>query len=478
MALTLSFKQAGALYCAAFLVRAAVMIFLIQPNSFYKQADSVDYHNCAVSLACGNGMHRIDTQDPIFWRTPGYPPYLAFFYRLFGMTSYEFDKNKPAQQASIWFQIFLSSFIPIILLYLAFLVTHTYMIAMILAWIAVFHPGLVLASTYLLSEGIAMIFFYLFLLFLYQLIIPSKKERTHSWISSSILAALTLSIYTWMRPMGEFVGYCTVLLLAACSIGSWKQKAKQATFFLLIFFVSIAPWYYRNYQLTGEFFFCPTIGTYLNCFSVPKILHRTLNKPIEECLTISQQAAALEVHKKKEKLRGTNLHVSNNVCKKVAYPIIAQHPWYFIYDWTAEVIKTTFDLYTYQLIPMFNGSYWYDPIEEYLPQKLSACLYADPIPVQARTICWIEIIYALLLWIGLFAGFWVFIIHPLTNRKKITQLINATNWIWLTILPMIGIIVGMTGGFGYARLRLPAEPLLIILSLTFWYWLYTIQKKK
>jgi len=29
----------------------------------------------------------------------------------------------------------------------------------------------------------------------------------------------------------------------------------------------------------------------------------------------------------------------------------------------------------------------------------------------------------------------------------------------------------MTGGFGYARLRLPVEALMIMLSLTTWYWI-------
>ncbi len=450
------------------------MLSLIQPNGFYKQADSFDYHNCAVNIAAGNGMHRIQTNDPIFWRTPGYPPYLAFFYRWFGLTSGAFNANKPAQEAALWFQIFLASFIPLILFYLAFALTQTNLIATILAWIAVFHPGLVLASTYLLSEGIALIFFYLFLIFLYQMIIPQPQSK-RSWFPSAILAALTLGAYTWMRPMGEFVAYFSAVLLALVSIGSWKQRFKTAGLFFVVFFLSLSPWYYRNYQLTGEYFFCPTIGTYLNCFAVPKLLRRTLNKPILECHQIAQQTAAIEVRKQQDER--PDKHISNNACKNAAFPIIARHPWYFMYDWMAEVIKTTFDLYTYQLIAMFEGSYWYDPIEEYLPEKISACLYASPLPWAARAICWLEFLFALLLWVGLFGGLWVCIIRPLINRNNIMSYTQKMNWVWITTIPMIGIIVGMTGGFGYARLRLPAETLLIILSLTFWYWLYIKRKR-
>lgn len=462
-----------AIVATAFLVRATIMIFFIQPNGFYKQADSFDYHHCAVGIASGNGMHRMHTNDPIFWRTPGYPLYLSFFYDWFGITGTDFDAQKKAQHIALWFQLLLASFIPLILLYFALRLTHTPLIANIIAWIAVFHPGMVLASTYLLSEGIALIFFYLFLLFLYQLIIPPPTQQ-RPWVWTTLLAALTLGTYTWMRPMGEFVGYLSVVLLALASVGSWKQRLKTATLFFIIFFLSLSPWYYRNYQLTREYFFCPTIGTYLNCFSVPKILRRTLRKPIVECYHIAQQAAATEVHKRHTQY--PDRHISNNVCKAVSLPIIKHHPWYFVYDWMVEVIKTTFDLYTYQLVPMFAGSYWYDPIEEYLPEKISACLYIFPLPWIVRTICWLELLCALLLWIGLLGGLWIFVVQP-SFKQKISLYMQSRRFLWITTIPMICAIIGMTGGFGYARLRLPAEPLLIILSLTFWYWVYRKERQ-
>lgn len=469
MALTLSFKQAGALYCAAFLVRAAAMIFLIQPHGFFKQADSTDYHNCAVSIAVGNGMHRIDTQEPIFWRTPGYPPYLAFFYKLCGMRSPRFEDNTTAQTISIWMQIALSCTIPIILFYLAGILTQTTAIASILAWIAVLHPGLVLASTYLLTEGLALIFFYLFLMCFFYAILSERKKIS---FLSLLGAAFSLGIYTWMRPMGEFIGLFSFFLLCVASYGSWTQKTARGLLFAFLFFGSLLPWYTRNYQLTSEWFFCPTIGTYLNCFSVPKILRRTLNKPIEECLKISQINAGRATHQERLRLRGTGLHVSNNVCKQVAYPVIKSHPWFFLYDWIAETIKTTFDLYTYQLIPMINGSYWYDPIEEYLPEKISACLWAHEMPWHGRIICWIEFLFSLLLWIGLLGGFWIFVVRAFITKTPNTPYDHSLLKVRVVSIVMIGITIGMTGGFGYARLRLPAEPLMLILSLTFWYWLY------
>ena len=469
MTATLTFKQGSILYISAFLVRAMVMLSIIQPYGFYKQADSTDYHNCAVSIASGNGMHRIDTHEPIFWRTPGYPPYLAFFYNLCGFKSWRFEDNKSAQKLSLWVQIALSCMIPIILFYLASILTQTNAIAVLLAWIGVFHPGMVLASTYLLTEGLALIFFYLFLAFFFNSLLSDQNKLSLFVI---VTAAVSLSIYTWMRPMGEFIGILSALLLGCTSFGTWKQKVSRGTLLAVIFFGSLFPWYLRNYQLTGEWFFCPAIGTYLNCFSVPKILRRTLDKPIEECLKISQIEASRAVYQKKLRLRGTGKHVSNNVCKEVSYPIIMRQPWYFMYDWITEVIKTTFDLYTYQLIPMINGSYWYDPIEEYLPEKIAACLWAHAMPWYGRAVCWIEFFCSLFIWIGLCGGLWVFVIRTFVNKKAVLPFTQSLMKPWLVSIAMIGIVIGMTGGFGYARLRLPVEPLMLILSLTFWYWIY------
>ena len=452
----------------AFLVRAICMLFLIQPHGFYKQADSGDYHNSAMSIATGHGMHRPDTHEPIFWRTPGYPPYLALFYKLCGIKGWQFEKNSVAQCSSIWLQIIVSSFIPIILLYLALLLTQAFPIALAVGWISVFHPGLVLGSTFLLTEGLALIFFYLFLLFLYRLLLKEESSA----LASIVGAAISLSVYTWMRPMGEFIGFFATFLLLIAATGNFKKRVKKSLLFGLFFLCSLSPWYVRNYQLTGEWFFCPTIGTYLNCFSVPKILRRTLDRPIEECHKIAQRDAARATHYERIRRKETGKHVSNNVCKHVAYPIIMSNPFYFMYDWIAETIKTTLDLYSYQLIPMIDDSYWYDPIEEYLPEKITACLWAHQMPWYGRVVCWAEFLCMLLLWIGLLGGLWLFVIRTLINKKNLMEWTVRMQKVWLTTIPLIGIIIGMTGGFGYARLRLPAEPLMIILSLTFWYWLY------
>jgi len=464
-------KHFGILFLVAFLVRAATLLLFIQNNGYYKQADSLDYHNSAISIAAGYGMHRPDNGQPIFWRTPGYPLYLAFFYKLFGIHSGTFEANSRAQQASLWVQVFLGSLIPIILFFLAHLLTNSYVIAWLTAWASAFHLGLILASTYILSEGISIIFFYLFLLFFYPHIIGKPPKQ---WIRSLIFAALSLSAYTWIRPMGEFVGYLSALFLIFFASGNWRLSFKKGIFFFLLFFASIFPWYVRNHNLTGEWFFCPTLGTYLNCFSAPKIVRRIYNMDIVDAWKLTQQAAAQQTQKAYLALQGTGLCVSPSVAKNISYPIVFSYPLYFVRDWIYEVAKTVFDLYASQLAAMANNTFFYDPIEEFLGEKIAACLWAQPMSFFMRAICIFEFLFSVLLWVGLAAGFLFFLIRPFFVKG--TRHIKNMRWLWLNTGLMIGLAVFMTGGFGYARLRLPVEPLLIVLALTFW--LHVIKNQK
>lgn len=461
------------LFCISFTIRALVFQFFIKPHEYYKQPDSVDYHYSALSLTAGVGMYRLDNQEPIFWRTPGYPWYLSYFYSGFGIRGFNFEQNSAAQQAAIWGQIFISSCLPLIIFFLALLLTSIINIAWISAWIFALHPGFVLASTYLLTEGLALIFFYLFLLFLYQNIVIVQRR----WFLYIFLAAVMLGIFTWIRPMGECISIVAAFILLIFAHPTKRGKPERvlkAFLFILIFFGSLFPWYLRNHQLTGEWFFCPTIGTYFNCFCVPKILRRTLHRPIEECHKMAQHAAALSSYRKKIELQGTGKYVCPSVCKKVAFPIILQYPGYFLYDGILEILKTTFDLHTYQLVTMLQGTYWYDPIEEFLPDKIAACLYKQPMPLLMRILCWLELIFSFFIWLGIFCGLFYFVLRPITQRKKLTTKSTHILIIWVSCALLAISVIVPSGGFGYARLRLPAEPLIIIMSLLFWYEIYNL----
>lgn len=461
-------KHCILLFLAAFLVRAGSFYCYVQHEERYRQADTMDYHNAALALGIGQGMTKLNSGQPIFWRTPGYPLYLSIFYTLFGIKTANFSANMPAQKAALWVQIFACSCIPIILLFLALSLTGSLAIAWITAWVSVFHLGLVLSSTFLLTEGLALIFFYLFLLFFYQSFrCYGEPINHHNWLYSIIIAALMLGITSWIRPMGHFVATLSMLLIAFFAQESWRLKLKKIGIFFCIFLATLAPWYIRNYTLTHKLFYWPAAGTYLNAFVAPKVLRSMHGTSFEtnwkQLQTVAHQKAIQEFYATRTK----GLYVvPEHVAATVACPIILAHPWYAIVAWIPEVIKTTFDLYASQLVSFATNTFMWDPLEEFLGEKLALALYKETIPVWMRIIAWIECIFTIVLWILLLMGIVQFWIIPIYKQCNVSSDIKALAALWFKCLVLTGGILFMTGGFGYARLRLPVEPLLWMLALT------------
>jgi len=473
----------------AFVLRAFVFTSYIQRDQRYQQPDSNDYHIAAVCMTHGFGMHAPNGR-PVFWRTPGYPAYLSLFYDANNHDT-RFQNHRFEQHRALWVQMFICSFAPLIMSSLALTLTACPPLAWMCAFIGTIHPGLILASTYLLTDGIAMILFMLFLvLFLNALRFPhesalSISSFTPAWMHTlrqhpylTLLgAALMLGTYTWMRPMGQFVAIiCTILLLF--SAAPLKARFMRAVCFFSLFAALIAPWFVRNHTLTGSWFFCPLFGLYLNVFNAPKILARIQDISLKDAHTIMTNTAAHETYLVTQKARAAGdlrAICGENVCLTTALPVILAHPWYFLYDWTAEVLKTTFDLYASQLVALANDTFRHDPLVEYLPEKWAECLYAKPLPVFFRVLAWLEAISALVLWLGILLGVWSFILFPLW--KKRWDIFYSYGYLWLKAGTLIGFVVGQTGGFGYARLRLPIEPLILIVALTFWTWWYTSRQQ-
>ena len=450
-------KNFSLLFFLALFVRLGVFCLYIQHGSRYQQADSLDYHNCAVLLTHTQSMTRPDTKEPIFWRTPGYPVFLKPFYQWSGVGGAKFRDYATAHKAALVAQIILTSCIPIVLFFLAMVLTANLFIAWIMAYIAALHVGFVLASSYLLTDALASFFFFLFMLFFYRsFFLPEKKKSKENWLLDLCIAAICLSIYTWMRPMGKFIGLFAGVMLLFCA----TQRFKKSCLFIALFFLTLAPWYIRNLRLTGKLFFCPMLGAYLQSFCAPKILRRLTGASFEECWkTVALQTISAAKQQK------TSIYF---VAGSTAWPLIKAHPFYFAYDWIVQVFKTAFDLYSYQLVALARNCFFYDPMEEWLLEKIAACLCAGPLPVWMRLIAWLELFFMLFLWIGIFGALIFFGIVPLYKKIELNKALPQSFFMLCKTVPLCVAIIFMTGGFGYARLRLPIEPLMIIIALTFW----------
>lgn len=449
------------IFVCAFVVRALVFHFYIQHEERYNQPDTPDYHFLGLQLAHGKGM-TLSNGIPRFWRTPGYPAYLAAFFHYYAShNSSDVASTHAANLKALWIQICLCSLLPLILFALAQLLTGSLMLAYVAAFIALVHPGFVLASCFLLTDGIAQVLFALFLLYYFKNFLRQQCGCRY------ILAALvSLALFTWLRPMGQFIALVAIALLWL-SRHTLQDKLKESFLFLLLFSVSVAPWYIRNYQLTGKIFFCPLFGLYFNVFNAPKIKSRVENIPLIEAHRQLQIEAIRETYKEMIELNKNNspyIFVSEMIALKPAWPWISGYPGYFIYDWIVECLKTGFDLYSYQLVSLHNNCFKWDPLVEYLPEKVSEALYKKPLPFFFRLIAYLELLLNIILWLGIFAGTSTLFLDT-TWREKYLRL-------WIACCVFIGTVCAQTGGFGYARLRLPIEPLIILLGLSFWFYWY------
>lgn len=464
---TPNYRNLSLLFFVALLVRVCAFFFYVQHEERYHQADSMDYHNGAFCLSYCGQMSRPDNHEPFFWRTPGYPLYLAFFYHASLAQGTSFKAYASEQKRAIWWQLILNSFIPLILLFLALLLTGSLAVAWITAWISVFHLGLVLSSTFLLSEGLGLPFFYLFFLCFYAAFFAQVSSRKRAFLF--VVAGLLLGIFTWIRPMGEAVVFvCSLLMLLFLRV-SWRSRFLAILLFVVTFFATISGWYIRNHNLTGHWFFWSGSGPVLCAFTGPKVLRTVEGVPLDTGVKFFCRLACEETELRRQVLQGTGKYISRErVCLDIALPFILAHPWLSMYEWIKEVIKTAFDPYASQLVAFAANKFTYDEIEEFLPQKIAACLYQQAMPWPMRLLCWLDFLFMMLMWIGVIAGCWSFVIR----RWRMCGTDRYCR-IWLTTLPLCCAIIGLTGGFGYARLRLPVEPLLIIMALLWWDWLFT-----
>jgi len=190
-------KNLTILFLAAVAIKLAVFLFFIYPNEYYKQPDSGDYHHGALALSLGKGMRRLDNNRPMFWRTPGYPLFLSFFYKTCGIKSPKFSENSPAQTTAIIFQILLCSLIPLLIFFLALLLTQSLSIAWITAWLSALHVGFVLSDLYILTESLSILFLIPFFIYFFKsFYLPGQNvPARHTWLKNIILAGIFLGIF-------------------------------------------------------------------------------------------------------------------------------------------------------------------------------------------------------------------------------------------------------------------------------------------
>ncbi len=479
------------LFLVSFLIRSLVFVFYLSKDKNYWQVDSNTYHRVAVNLAEGKGLSA-DGQKPIFYRLPGYSLFLAAYYKLFGVDT----------ENVLWFQIFVASFIPILIFILSLILFPGWLlIAKIASAYSAIHMGLVLYSGFFMTESFFIFFLLLFLilflssfhLFFCSLrktkkfngvfcppemcqgpgFVDLQKEMEESeqvarpkfiegcgLTSQLFFAGLFLGVASLIRPVGHYLVVISVLLLLFSS-DTFKQKIKHSFILFLGWFIPVFPWLLRSYLLLGQIFFHTLPGGHFLYFSAARVAMYPQQCSYEQAReNLTEEVNTLTKQKEAELGRKLNEIEACDTRMAIALKYFKKYPFISLQNWLTDIFRVSLSLYSSELVLRDTGTKGGFDKERTICSMFKRHLFPQTKSKVLPFIIWYEILLYFFILLGFALAFF-------------KALFNKNSWcIWLRVLPFAAlfIVIGLSGG--YSRMRLPIEPFLIIFSFSFWDYCY------
>ncbi len=225
--------------------------------------DATHYTTLAKNIVEGHGfsLSAVAPYAPDAYRTPGYPVFLAIFYKLFG---------------TFWpanlFQVFLNSLVPAVIAWLAWKVSGKRSVAYVAGFLTAVEPHLIYHQVGIATEGI-----FTFLLALFAVAVvryldsPSPKRvlavgllfAVSSITRPYFLYFLPVAILFLVLPLLSFprTRESRVLVEGLDSrfrgndrkqrVGAWKKVILLCAMFLIPSFLVLFPWMMRNERVFG-----------------------------------------------------------------------------------------------------------------------------------------------------------------------------------------------------------------------------------
>lgn len=402
--------------------------FLGQNHNYMVPEDSAQYDAKAQSLLTGKIITTHTWAGP-FHRLPGYPLYLASCYAIFGTN----------QHRALWIQVIIASCIPLLIFWLALLITTYHLPTAIIAGLASsLHVGFITYAGSMMAESLFMIFFLLFIIcFFYHPI------RNHQFL----LAGILLGISSIIRPVGIPLMLLSIIYLLIL-------KRLQACLSLSFGWLSIAVWVIiHNYLACGALFFHTLPGIHFLRYSTASVY-----KEIHGC-SFYQAREALDNawHKRiKQQHQPVSEPLKCTLAEQITWQYSLSHPFLSLKHFIINIIKTCFGLHaaylqfvdTKELFEHKTAWGAWERIKIYFPPQVTSWFL---IPIT-----YAELASSLLMLIGLIgACIQAFYLH------------YTRYLIWLT-LPWAILLIALTFGAGCARLRLPADIFFILISSYWW----------
>jgi 4-amino-4-deoxy-L-arabinose transferase-like glycosyltransferase len=426
------------LFLGSFLLRACVFAFYTSKQERYFNFDSHEYSTVAQSVVAGDGITNY-YGGPQFKRVPGYALFLALCYWLFGHNDV----------AALWLQVIAASLIPVLVYFLSIaLFPGLQGVARVASCLAALHVGFTLFSGLMFSESL----FVIFLLGAFIVFFGAFKNGVlASGYKVFILVGLLLGLASLVRPVGNYVvaGMCFFIVIFG---KRFALSVLQMGALVLSWLAVVGPWLIRNYMLSGALFFQTLDGMhFLKHYAARIVMHSqeityqdALNKVVCE---YQQNADSFE------KSGGVmNEYEQSVVAQNISFAYARRFPFYACKLACVNLFKTLFGLYSSELMYMDSNK----DLPQYSPARslrdsFHRFLFPRVNHWGIRVVIYYEIFYMIVLWLGML----LFFVKALYDTRVRDVLYK--------VVPFIGGVIFLSLACGFARLRMPIEPFLIVM---------------
>jgi len=268
-----------------------------------------------------------------------------------------------------------------------------------------------------------------------------------------------------VRPVGVYV-IVVALILLLLSRDSWREKFRKSAIFFVVWFIPVAVWLIRNYVLLGHVFFHTLPGGHFLYFSSARVIAQEENCPYPTARAKLAREVSLRIRAQERELGKQFNEIERcYVHEQLAFQYFVTYPWQTIKLYVTDMLRTTFSLYSAELLYLDSGR---QDIDYFAPNRtvwswFDRYLFPATENPLLKMIIYIEIFLSLLLWLGILFGF-IYVLWGLLYSPVLWSDLCS----WARVIPYTKLFVIIALAGGYARMRLPIEPLLIILAVYGW----------
>lgn len=401
--------------------------------------DSKGYHELALCIKntysfCGNAF-----------RTPAYPFFVSIIYSIFG--------EEPKYVLFIQIFINLLSIVWVYKIGEEIAGKRVGIVAALLFSLDIHH---IVYIYYILTETIYT-FVFLSALYVY---IKSLKIRSLKYF---ILSGIIFGISTLIRPISQYYILCVALFTFIYFFTKSKKQAVSFSFVLLIaYYLTIAPWCFRNYQLYGAYKVSNIQGYNLLFWNASYFEAKRQHK------TIDEMNSTFDAELQRRGMRfDSNPFYKEKLDGEYAKEILMAHFPDYLKTHLTGTVKIHLSLGTQSLTDVLRL-----PAKKFSEEEK----YTNGVTVLMLKFFKQKTIYEILL--GIYVALYLAIVYLFAIVGIWRMYKEKQTLLMLFILGSAGYFVLISGIISYARYRLPSMPFYILLASIGIVWCWDAWKKR